>query len=302
MSLPSSRETTGLETLPRTPSPLLQARPSLHPTQQQEREWVRDQRVCHSNLRDKIRHLETILTTAATARGIWQQKVLQLRSHFEHFISVKAILKTIEEAGAQLDANEAQAAIKQIIQHRHIVEEIQKCTDAARERLSLLRQRVQELHEEREELCLHRERVLALRLHAMLSAPPVRYGDPFDKLVGAVASSTPTGPLYEVSHPDPPAPRSRCQFPTNSNRVLVQLRQARALAGLDTGLMDEEIAYRVLRTPIEWGRVGSIGIDWSFVLRQHLLPAMDPSNEDQSRPYWGFADVVESGNENMDGM
>jgi hypothetical protein len=37
---------------------------------------------------------------------------------------------------------------------------------------------------------------------------------------------------------------------------LVELRQARALAGLDTSEMDVEIAERVIENPAAWGRIG----------------------------------------------
>ena len=45
--------------------------------------------------------------------------------------------------------------------------------------------------------------------------------------------------------------------PTLTDRRLVELRQARALASLDTRDLDEEIARRVLDDPRAWGWVGT---------------------------------------------
>ena len=45
-------------------------------------------------------------------------------------------------------------------------------------------------------------------------------------------------------------------FGTTSNRQLVELRQTRALVGLDVSEYDVEIARRVLANPGRWGSLG----------------------------------------------
>lgn len=47
-------------------------------------------------------------------------------------------------------------------------------------------------------------------------------------------------------------------FSTTSSRALVEMRQARALAGLDVSDYDMEIARRILSDPSAWGAVGSV--------------------------------------------
>lgn len=49
---------------------------------------------------------------------------------------------------------------------------------------------------------------------------------------------------------------SRLEFPSMSDRALVQMRTARALARLNTGAMDMEIWRRVLLNPGPWGEAG----------------------------------------------
>jgi hypothetical protein len=46
---------------------------------------------------------------------------------------------------------------------------------------------------------------------------------------------------------------------------LVEMRQARALAGLDTSELDVEIAERVMENPAAWGRIGQ----YMTLLRVH---------------------------------
>lgn len=108
---------------------------------------------------------------------------------------------------------------------------------------------------------------------------PARYNDPYDKLVGyspsvhfdadptqittsitgTLWSSRPTNvrntaPLYGNDH----------VFPNMDSQSIVQMRQARALAGLDISAWDDEIAYRICCEPDEWGAIGDIykHIDW----------------------------------------
>lgn len=46
-------------------------------------------------------------------------------------------------------------------------------------------------------------------------------------------------------------------FSTTPDRALVELRQARALAGIDVSEYDVEITRRILADPSAWGQVGS---------------------------------------------
>jgi hypothetical protein len=46
-------------------------------------------------------------------------------------------------------------------------------------------------------------------------------------------------------------------FSTTTHRNLVEVRQARALAGIDVSEYDVEITRRILEDPAGWGRVGS---------------------------------------------
>lgn len=64
--------------------------------------------------------------------------------------------------------------------------------------------------------------------------------------------------LYEHEHRRRIRSRvvSESDFPTASNRQLVEMRQTRALAGLDVSAYDVEIARRVLANPGRWGAVG----------------------------------------------
>lgn len=47
-------------------------------------------------------------------------------------------------------------------------------------------------------------------------------------------------------------------FSTMSDRALVELRQARALAGIDVSEYDVEITRRILADPSGWGAVASV--------------------------------------------
>ncbi|OAL55446.1 hypothetical protein IQ07DRAFT_639126 [Pyrenochaeta sp. DS3sAY3a] len=116
--------------------------------------------------------------------------------------------------------------------------------------------------------------------HVLQRVPfPARYDDPYDKLVGyspslhfdadpaqittsitgTLWSSCPTNvrntaPLYGNDH----------VFPNMDGQSMVQMRQARALAGLDVSAWDDEIAYRICSSPDEWGAIGDLykHINW----------------------------------------
>lgn len=74
----------------------------------------------------------------------------------------------------------------------------------------------------------------------------------------------PTGNVPRGSGAQPRTNRQNAQEPrpgtparpTLTDRQLVELRQARALAGLDNSELDEEIARRVIQDPQAWGWVG----------------------------------------------
>jgi hypothetical protein len=77
---------------------------------------------------------------------------------------------------------------------------------------------------------------------------PVRYGDPYDKLVGR--DTMEAAIQREQLHGD------RRAFLSMDNRMLLQTRQARHMAGLDTRPMDEEVVYRMKQTPNQWAVYG----------------------------------------------
>jgi hypothetical protein len=66
---------------------------------------------------------------------------------------------------------------------------------------------------------------------------PVRYGDPYDKLVGR--------DTMEDGFQREQLRGGRRAFMSMDNRMLLQTRQARHMAGLDTRPMDEEVVYRM---------------------------------------------------------
>lgn len=74
------------------------------------------------------------------------------------------------------------------------------------------------------------------------AAPPILYGDPYDALVGNSTASNTTSTDHAAILPRPPR-HTRIGL---RDRSLVQARQARALAGLDTSEMDDELALRIL--------------------------------------------------------
>lgn len=95
------------------------------------------------------------------------------------------------------------------------------------------------------------------------AAPCIVYADTYDKLVGNQYRERCLD--CHLYHPRQPARLEfrpffdrNSQFPTLGNQILVQARQARALAGLDTAQMDSEITYRILRYPWEWGKIGEL--------------------------------------------
>lgn len=223
------------------------------------------------HLRSEVEHLEARVTTAMTELQARLQQIRYLRSKLEYLESVRAVLRTIREAGAILNENEVQAAIDQAMRHLEITNEMQQEIRVAYEQSTTLEGHMQLLRAELEAATyMLSERTTDLESEeAARSSPLIRYGDPFDKLVGAVPIFASSCPLNEVHYPQPPPPRSRRQFLGLSDRIIVQLRQARALAGLGTGLMDREIAYRVCNNPIEWGAVGSmIAAYWFYEMIQ----------------------------------
>jgi hypothetical protein len=48
---------------------------------------------------------------------------------------------------------------------------------------------------------------------------------------------------------------------SGANMQLIEMRQARAIAGLDTSEMDAEITVRVLSNPSAWGLLGALVVD-----------------------------------------
>lgn len=77
---------------------------------------------------------------------------------------------------------------------------------------------------------------------------PVRYGDHYDKFIGP-SSMLPAS--QRRAQPD-----DRLANITMDNRTLLQWRQARHLAGLDTRFMDEEVVYRIRENVEEWAAYG----------------------------------------------
>jgi hypothetical protein len=114
------------------------------------------------------------------------------------------------------------------------------------------------------------------RIQVFTASMPVSYGDPYDKLVGrgdeqdqprlCPCGQHPIQPSREVTIPR--APGSRREYTTLDNRALIQARQARHLAHLDTSAMDEEISFRLLQHPVHWGNLG-------FVVEQHWGQMME---------------------------
>jgi hypothetical protein len=105
------------------------------------------------------------------------------------------------------------------------------------------------------------------RIWVANATPPTRYGDPYDKLVGCggglVLTSDTAHPQCNACgrhHVQPTEPveipqirDDRRGFPSLNNRALIHARHARALARLDTNAMDEEITFRILQHPEQWG-------------------------------------------------
>jgi hypothetical protein len=96
---------------------------------------------------------------------------------------------------------------------------------------------------------------------------PIRYSDAYDDLMGFRSADDGSATAYAERYGDEAV--NNIQFSdtrhnglylgqdhsyiTTQNRNLVEARQARALAGLPTQAMDEEITYRMLRDPDSWG-------------------------------------------------
>jgi hypothetical protein len=94
------------------------------------------------------------------------------------------------------------------------------------------------------------------RRGAAHAPPPISDGDPYDKLVGRGGGA----PLRCDVQPE-----DRHTFAALDDKVLVHARQARNLARLNTRAMDQEITYRILRRPKQWGDLG-------FVVNRHWKP------------------------------
>ena len=120
--------------------------------------------------------------------------------------------------------------------------------------------------------------------------PPVLYDVPYDKLVGhdpwhdmeerltsryidSQGRELPQSARYmytRENHNGLPLGKGN-RYLNLGNRDLVEMRQARALAGLDTDDMDLAIAQRVLHNPSAWGNLGSIMVEATVTLHRNSI-------------------------------
>jgi hypothetical protein len=121
---------------------------------------------------------------------------------------------------------------------------------------------------------IRREVISVIRSHYIIYSPmlaypplPIRYNNPYDDLIGI--RSLDDGTIGAYAKRDSHDSAYRMIFTdwrhnglyfrrghmhiTTADRNLVEVRQARLLAGLQTQEMDEEIAYRVVQGPKMWG-------------------------------------------------
>lgn len=81
--------------------------------------------------------------------------------------------------------------------------------------------------------------------------------------------------------------RGNHRYTNTSNRNLVEIRQARALAGLSTQRMDEEILRRVGGYPMQWGWLGRFvaNASWTCGVSYTTCNVLSPCEQDENRQY-----------------
>lgn len=99
------------------------------------------------------------------------------------------------------------------------------------------------------------------------SDPPIRYNHAYDDLLGTRSLDDGSVLSYAIRHGEEYTYNARYtqinhngyqfqrghQYITSDDRYLVEIRQARSLAGLSTEGLDEELHYRVICDPDSWG-------------------------------------------------